>query len=122
MPCARRSHAAARHGGDLADVLGVVSLVFWALIVVVTFKYVCLLMRADNKGEGGTLALMALAQRALGGKSRVVFMLGVCGAALFYGDGIITPAISVLSAVEGLKARDAGASRHFVVPIIVRAS
>ncbi len=88
-------------------VLGVVSLVIWALILVVTLKYVLLLMRADNKGEGGTLALMALARRTLakpsGKRSATVFFLGVIGAALFYGDGIITPAISVLSAVEGLK-------------------
>ncbi|MCF8504639.1 MAG: potassium transporter Kup [Caulobacter sp.] len=88
-------------------VLGVVSLVIWALILVVTVKYVVLLMRADNKGEGGTLALMALARRTLakpsGKRSATVFFLGVIGAALFYGDGIITPAISVLSAVEGLK-------------------
>ena len=66
-------------------------------------KYVLFLMRADNRGEGGTLSLMALAQRALGGRPRAVFMLGVAGAALFYGDALITPAISVLSAVEGLK-------------------
>ena len=93
-----------RSGGtaELA-VLGVVSLVFWALILVVTLKYVVFLMRADNKGEGGTLALMALAQRSLPKRSTWVFFLGVIGAALFYGDGIITPAISVLSAVEGLK-------------------
>ncbi len=88
-------------------VLGVVSLVIWALILVVTLKYVVLLMRADNKGEGGTLALMALARRTLakpnGKRSATVFFLGVIGAALFYGDGIITPAISVLSAIEGLK-------------------
>ena len=88
-------------------VLGVVSLVIWALILIVTLKYVVLLMRADNKGEGGTLALMALARRTLakpnGKRSATVFFLGVIGAALFYGDGIITPAISVLSAVEGLK-------------------
>jgi KUP system potassium uptake protein len=88
-------------------VLGVVSLVIWALILVVTVKYVVLLMRADNKGEGGTLALMALARRTLakpnGKRSATVFFLGVIGAALFYGDGIITPAISVLSAIEGLK-------------------
>jgi KUP system potassium uptake protein len=88
-------------------VLGVISLVIWALILVVTVKYVVLLMRADNKGEGGTLALMALARRTLakpnGKRSATVFFLGVIGAALFYGDGIITPAISVLSAVEGLK-------------------
>eukprot|EP01030_Chromulinospumella_sphaerica_P011228 gene11228-11030_t len=88
-------------------VLGVVSLVIWALILIVTLKYVVLLMRADNKGEGGTLALMALARKTLakpnGKRSATVFFLGVIGAALFYGDGIITPAISVLSAVEGLK-------------------
>jgi KUP system potassium uptake protein len=88
-------------------VLGIVSLVIWALILIVTLKYVVLLMRADNKGEGGTLALMALARKTLakpnGKRSATVFFLGVIGAALFYGDGIITPAISVLSAVEGLK-------------------
>jgi KUP system potassium uptake protein len=84
-------------------VLGVVSLVFWALILVVTIKYVAFLMRVDNKGEGGTLALMALAQHAVGRRSAAIFVLGVCGAALFYGDGVITPAISVLSAIEGLK-------------------
>jgi KUP system potassium uptake protein len=92
----------ARGVDDLA-VVGVVSLVIWALTLVVSVKYVIILMRADNKGEGGTLALMALAQRALGRRSAVVFFLGVIGAALFYGDGIITPAISVLSAVEGMK-------------------
>ncbi|MFA4950274.1 MAG: potassium transporter Kup [Brevundimonas sp.] len=84
-------------------ILGVVSLVFWALILVVTLKYVFFLMRADNKGEGGTLALMALAQHAIGRRSGLIFILGVCGAALFYGDGVITPAISVVSAVEGLR-------------------
>ena len=109
-----------RSGGsaELA-VLGVVSLVFWALILVVTLKYVVFLMRADNKGEGGTLALMALAQHAVGRRSALIFLLGVCGAALFYGDGVITPAVSVLSAVEGL--RDApglsGQLDSFVVPI-----
>jgi KUP system potassium uptake protein len=85
------------------SVLGVISLVTWALILIVTIKYVVFLMRADNKGEGGTLALMALAQRSLGRRSTVVFFLGVVGAALFYGDGIITPAVSVLSAVEGVR-------------------
>jgi KUP system potassium uptake protein len=85
-------------------VLGVVSLITWALILIVTIKYVVFLMRADNKGEGGTLALMALAQRVSpGGRSRIIFFLGVLGAALFYGDGIITPAVSVLGAVEGLR-------------------
>jgi len=84
-------------------VLGVVSLVTWALILIVTVKYVVFLMRADNKGEGGTLALQALAQRSLPIRSAAVFFLGVVGAALFYGDGIITPAVSVLSAVEGVR-------------------
>jgi len=84
-------------------VLGVVSLMFWALTLIVTLKYVYFLLKADNKGEGGTLALMALAQRALGRRSIWVFLLGVIGTALFYGDGIITPAISVLAAAEGLK-------------------
>jgi KUP system potassium uptake protein len=94
----------ARPGGstELA-VLGVVSLVVWALVLIVTLKYVVFLMRADNKGEGGTLALMALAQRAIGRRSRSVFLLGVVGAALFFGEAVITPAISVLSAVEGVK-------------------
>jgi KUP system potassium uptake protein len=94
----------ARGSGNLEiAVLGVVSLVLWALFLIVTLKYVVFLMRADNKGEGGTLALMALAQRALGRKSKWVFLFGVMGAAFFYGDGIITPAISVLGAIEGLK-------------------
>jgi KUP system potassium uptake protein len=83
-------------------VFGVVSLVFWALTLVVTLKYVVIVMRADNGSEGGTLALMALAQKALGKRSTWLLLLGIAGAALFYGDGLITPAISVLSAVEGL--------------------
>ncbi|MFO1135017.1 MAG: potassium transporter Kup [Rhodoblastus sp.] len=85
------------------EVVGIVSLLTWALIFTVTVKYVLFLMRADNRGEGGTLALMALAQHALGKRTRFVFLTGVAGAALFSGDAIITPAISVLSAVEGLK-------------------
>jgi KUP system potassium uptake protein len=84
-------------------VFGILSLILWTLIVVVTVKYVFVLLRADNKGEGGTLSLMALAHRALGRHSSWVLMLGITGAALFYGDAIITPAISVLSAVEGIK-------------------
>src|SRR5438477_2238078 len=84
-------------------VLGVLSLILWALIIIVTIKYVLLLLRADNNGEGGTLTLMALAQRAIGRGAGIVFMLGVISAALFYGDAVITPAVSVLSAVEGLK-------------------
>ena len=91
-------------GGGEAAVLGVVSLVTWALILIVTVKYVVFLMRADNKGEGGTLALMALAQRVSpGGRSLVIFLLGMFGAALFYADGIITPAVSVLGSMEGMK-------------------
>ena len=85
------------------DILGVLSLAIWALMLIVTLKYVLFLMRANNNGEGGVLSLMALAQRGLKGRTTFVFILGAIGAALFYGDGIITPAISVLSAVEGLK-------------------
>ena len=83
-------------------VFGVVSLILWALIFIVTIKYVLFILRADNNGEGGTLTLMALAQRAMGHNLLVITLLGMVGAALFYGDAIITPAISVLSAVEGL--------------------
>ena len=90
-------------GIEASDVVGVVSLLLWALFVTVTAKYVLFLMRADNKGEGGTLALMALAQNAMGRRAAPVFLLGILGASLFSGDAIITPAISVLSAVEGLK-------------------
>jgi KUP system potassium uptake protein len=86
-----------------ADILGVLSLALWALILVVTIKYVLFMMRADNNGEGGVLSLMALAQRALKTQTLTIFALGAIGAALFYGDGVITPAISVLSAVEGMK-------------------
>jgi KUP system potassium uptake protein len=85
------------------DIYGVVALALWALIMVVTVKYVLFLMRADNKGEGGVLALMALAQRATGRRTAVLFTLGLIGAALFYGDAVITPAISVMSAIEGLR-------------------
>ena len=99
------------------SVLGVVSLVLWALTLIVTVKYVVFLMRADNKGEGGTLALMALTQRALGGRAAIPFYLGVCGAALFYGDGMITPAISVMSAIEGLK--DAPGMPHSVDKLVL---
>src|SRR4030088_3249706 len=85
-------------------VLGVVSLILWALIIVVTLKYVLILLRADNHGEGGTLALMALAQRAVSSKGvGAIVLLGIISGALFYGDAVITPALSVLSAVEGIK-------------------
>src|SRR6266403_869084 len=84
-------------------VLGVVSLILWALIIVVTLKYVLILLRADNHGEGGTLALMALAQRALSHGAGAIVLLGIVSGALFYGDAVITPALSVLSAIEGIK-------------------
>jgi len=100
----REALAPSRTDGILLaeEVIGTVSLILWALFLIVTVKYVIILLRMDNNGEGGILSLMALARKALGG-SRIVFMLGLLGAALFYGDSLITPAISVLSAVEGLK-------------------
>src|SRR5829696_2365912 len=96
----KESLTAAAAGGPISRemVLGVLSLMLWALIVVVTLKYVLLIMRADNNGEGGTLTLMALLQRVIGHKVFLETLLGMGGAALFYGDAIITPAISVLSA------------------------
>lgn len=93
---------AAADGLTEAEVLGVVSLLLWALVLIVTLKYVLFLLRADNRGEGGVLSLFALVQKHPQ-RTGVVFLLGVIGAALFFGDAIITPAISVLSAVEGLK-------------------
>ncbi|OAF15872.1 potassium transport protein Kup [Bradyrhizobium centrolobii] len=95
--------AGAEGAPTTAAVLGVVSLILWALIVVVTLKYVVILLRADNNGEGGTLALMALAQRAVGTGGATIVMLGIISGALFYGDAVITPAVSVLSAIEGMK-------------------
>ena len=89
-----------------SNLIGIVSLIFWSLMVVVTLKYVTLIMRADNHGEGGIMALLALAASSVADKPKLRHMLlmsGVFGAALFYGDGVITPAISVLSAVEGLE-------------------
>jgi KUP system potassium uptake protein len=84
-------------------VLGILSLIVWALLLVVTLKYVVLLLRADNHGEGGTLALMALANRAMGGRAPMIVLLGIISGGLFYGDAIITPSLSVLSAIEGIK-------------------
>ncbi len=101
-----------------ADVIGVVSLIIWALLIVVTAKYVLFLMQADNKGEGGILSLKALAQRALGQRTAIAFLLGVAGSALFSGDAMITPAISVLSALEGLKQVDADLA-PYVLPATV---
>jgi KUP system potassium uptake protein len=110
----------ASNGGAVSReiVLGVLSLILWSLIVVVTIKYVLLLLRADNNGEGGTLSLMALGQRALGRRSWLLLALGVIGGSMFLGDAMITPAISVLSAVEGLKIA-APALEHVVVPVAI---
>ncbi|GGH16999.1 putative potassium transport system protein kup 1 [Alsobacter metallidurans] len=99
-------------------VLGVLSLIVWALLLVVTAKYVLILLRADNNGEGGTLSLMALAQRTLTKGRSYMLALGVVGASMFYGDSVITPAISVLSAVEGMKLITP-ALEHYVVPITI---
>lgn len=88
---------------DASGALGSLSLVLWALIIIVTVKYALFVLRADNRGEGGILALMSLTQAKWRGKNRYLLVIGLVGAALLYGDGIITPAISVLSAVEGLK-------------------
>jgi len=101
------------------EIIGVVSLIIWALLIVVTAKYVLFLMQADNKGEGGILSLMALGQRALGKKTTVAFLLGVAGSALFSGDAIITPAISVLSALEGLKQVDSDLTPYILPATIV---
>ena len=94
---------AAADGIVAGEILGVLSLALWTLLLVVTCKYVFFLMRADNNGEGGVLALMALAQRKARKRRTLIVLLGAAGASLFYGDGIITPALSVLSAVEGLQ-------------------
>jgi len=102
-----------------AAVLGVLSLIFWALMIVVSLKYVTFVMRADNKGEGGIMALMALAQRSLGGGSArgrwLLAVLAIFGASLFYGDGVITPAITVLGAVEGLKVAEPALAQFVVL-------
>src|SRR6478735_1386192 len=103
------------------NVMGVLSLIFWALIIVVTLKYVFFIMRANNHGEGGILALLALS-RSTGVRSEwlkgALALTGIFGASLFYGDGIITPAISVLSAVEGLSVA-APAFHHWTIPIAI---
>ncbi|MGY2906508.1 KUP system potassium uptake protein [Bradyrhizobium sp. URHC0002] len=114
---------AATHGGPLTNeaVLGVVSLILWALILIISIKYALLILRADNRGEGGIVALLALlhARHAQAGTWRAkLLVVGLIGAALLYGDGAITPAISVLSAIEGLKA-DAPSLAPAVVPLTV---
>jgi KUP system potassium uptake protein len=116
----REAVAGAAHGQPVSRVivLGVLSLILWALLIVVTAKYVLLLLRADNNGEGGTLSLMALGQQALGRRSWPLLALGVVGASMFIGDSMITPAISVLSAVEGLKLATP-ALEHYVVPLTI---
>ena len=116
----REAVAAATVSGPVtrATVLGVLSMIVWALIIVVTIKYVLILLRAANNGEGGTLSLTALATRALGRRTPLVLILGVIGASMFLGDSVITPAISVLSAVEGLKLMEP-AFEHYVMPLTV---
>src|SRR3954451_12185333 len=106
---------------DSLHIYGVLSLIFWSMMIIVTLKYVTIIMRADNKGEGGSLALLALINRSLGGQKRWtsgIVLLGVFATALFYGDSMITPAISVLSAVEGLTTVNTGLG-PFVVPIAI---
>jgi KUP system potassium uptake protein len=115
----RESVVAAVGAGNPANetaVFGILSLIIWALILVVTLKYVVILLRADNNGEGGTLALMALAQRSLTKGAGAVVLCGIISAALFYGDAMITPALSVLSAIEGLKVATP-AFDPYVVPL-----
>src|SRR5215468_6593349 len=102
-------------------ILGIVSLIFWSLIVVISIKYAILIMRADNHGEGGILALLALVSPRRARQSRkraALVVIGLVGATLLYGDGAITPAISMLSAIEGIKV-DAPQLAHAVVPLTV---
>jgi len=114
-----REALVASAGGQVAsreDILGVLSLIIWALTIIVTVKYVMFVLRAHNRGEGGTLSLMALARRSLPKRSGIILALGMVGASLFYGDAVITPAISVLSAVEGMKVVTP-AFEPYVVPL-----
>lgn len=109
-------HAARAGGLTSNEIIGIVSLLIWTLVLIVTLKYVVLILRADNRGEGGTLSLVALTQQAIGRRTTTILALGVLGTALFFGDAIITPAISVLSAVEELKLVAPGFDR-FVLPL-----
>jgi KUP system potassium uptake protein len=118
----KESVAHLRNGDGVAapaDVVGVVSLMLWTLMVIVTIKYVLILLRFDNRGEGGVLSLMALVQRAGGRGAPIVMAVGMLGAGLFFGDAMLTPAISVLSAIEGLKVVQGfdGRIDPFIVPI-----
>ncbi|MBY0429471.1 MAG: KUP/HAK/KT family potassium transporter, partial [Alphaproteobacteria bacterium] len=103
------------------NILGILSLIFWLLIVIVSFKYVLFIMRADNKGEGGILSLQALALRSTNKFSlrRFIVILGIMGAGLFFGDIIITPAISVLSAIEGIQIVDPGLPTEQIIIITI---
>src|SRR5215472_8681275 len=117
----REAVVAAAGKGNPANetaVFGILSLIIWALILVVTLKYVVILLRADNNGEGGTLALMALAQRAVTKGAGTIVLLGIISGALFYGDAVITPALTVLSAIEGIKLLTSSLD-PYVVPITV---
>jgi KUP system potassium uptake protein len=116
----RQAVIAASNGAEATPlaVMGVTSLILWALIIVVTLKYVVILLRADNHGEGGTLALMALAQRAVTKAAGTIVLLGIISGALFYGDAVITPALSVLSAIEGIKLVTSSLD-PYVVPVTV---
>ena len=111
----------AKHGLVLnqGNILGIVSLILWGLIFIVSLKYVTLVLRASNRGEGGIMALTALTLESVGKKNRLYFplvILGIIGASLFYGDGVVTPAMTVLSAIEGIKVATP-ALKPFVVPI-----
>ncbi len=114
------SHVVERNGAATnAEVIGVISLMLWALISIVTLKYTMILLRLDNRGEGGTLSLMALVQRTLGKRTPFILIVGLAGAGLFYGDAMLTPAISVLSAIEGLAVLPGltGRIEPFIMPI-----
>ncbi|TGT94996.1 potassium transporter Kup, partial [bacterium M00.F.Ca.ET.163.01.1.1] len=109
----------ASSGGDVAnraDILGVLSLIIWSLTITVTIKYIMFVLRADNRGEGGVLSLMALARGTFPARSAIVLGIGIVGASLFFGDAVITPAISVLSAVEGMNVVTP-AFQPYVVPL-----
>ncbi|RUX10922.1 potassium transporter Kup, partial [Mesorhizobium sp. M2A.F.Ca.ET.037.01.1.1] len=109
----------ASSGGDVAnraDILGVLSLIIWSLTITVTVKYIMFVLRADNRGEGGVLSLMALARSSFATRSAIILAIGIVGASLFFGDAVITPAISVLSAVEGMNVVTP-AFQPYVVPL-----
>jgi KUP system potassium uptake protein len=116
--CFHGEHGIAVTSGN---VLGVLSLIFWSLLVIVTFKYTLYVLRADNKGEGGILALTALASAGLrdSDRGKALILIGLFGSALLYGDGMITPAISVLSAVEGLQVAAPDLSQSVVIVITI---